>query len=77
MAMLPDDIPVPGTYTLPVGDGITITYSVSAKGTITDGEISTTIEMQKNELKSLTYSKDNADFFTHNCIKNLLFTFIY
>ena len=61
MAMLPDDIPVPGTYTLPVGDGITITYSVSAKGTITDGEISTTIEMQKNELKSLTYSKDNAD----------------
>ena len=61
MAMLPDDIPVPGTYTLPVGDGITITYSVSAKGTITDGEISITIEMQKNELKSLTYSKDNAD----------------
>ena len=61
IAMLPDDIPVPGTYTLPVGDGITITYSVSAKGTITDGEISTTIEMQKNELKSLTYSKDNAD----------------
>ncbi len=61
MAMLPDTIPVPGTYTLPVGDGITITYSVSAKGTITDGEISTTIEMQKKELKSLTYSKDNAD----------------
>ena len=61
MAMLPDDIPVPGTYTLPVGDGIPITYSVSAKGTITDGEISTTIEMQKNELNSLTYSKDNAD----------------
>jgi len=61
MAMLPDDIPVPGTYTLPVGFGITVTYSVSVKGTISDGEVSASVEMQKKELKSITYSKDNAD----------------
>lgn len=61
MAMLPDEIPVPGTYTLPVGLDMTITYTVSVKGTLSDGDVSTTVEMQKKELKSLTLSKDNAD----------------
>lgn len=61
MEMIPDDIPVPGTYTLPVGLDMTITYTVSVKGTLSDGEVSTTIEMQKNELQSITFSKDNAD----------------